>query len=261
MIYENSEQQSVKVENTQKMAHRLPSTFKPKRGSLTKQQVLIAVNPHMPRRNPLCAKGMIYTGEPNKAILCNETSQLAKLPAEVLILILRDVPIDSYLDIVQTSKHLRQFVRQHAARLCNAAILERVPLEAARIPSVKVNGWLVPTHADLLVLERYLVDKKQYTDRAKGIIPDHPNQTRDLQIKLSRPGPQYLMWLLSGKVIPPNTPMDEKGKVKAINVLHVVKFLKPLNAELMIVGQDEGKVPRGLTRREFIWYLGVPEED
>lgn len=237
------------------------SRAKPERGSITKQQVVFAFNPHMPSKIPDSTKLIISTQEPQTTILCIESDLLGKLPPEVLILVLQELPVKVYLDVVQACGHLRQFVRTHASGLCNYAILKKFPLEAERIPSTNINGWLVPEHKDILVLERYVLDKKKYVDRARGIILDQESQTRDLQVKLSQPGPQYLLWLESGKAIATNPALDENGKVKNINTLHLVALLKSLNAELMVLGRDDGKSPRDLTQRELIWYFGVPEDE
>jgi hypothetical protein len=56
-------------------------------------------------------------------------------------MILLEVPIADFLDIMQTSKHLRQFVRANAAAFYNSEILYEFSHEADQIPS-GIDQWL-----------------------------------------------------------------------------------------------------------------------
>lgn len=123
----------------------LPS-IKHKRGSLTKREACATVNPYMPNKSPTAMKFAIYTESTETESLSTRKNHLFSLPLEVLLLILVELPLDSYLDLVQTSKFLREFLKRNAALICNMFILSQFPLEGALISSAKVNGWIVPTH-------------------------------------------------------------------------------------------------------------------
>jgi hypothetical protein len=151
-------------------------------------------------------------------------------------MILLEVSTADYLDIVQTSKHLRQFVRANAAAFCNFGILNEFSHEADLIPSSMINGWLVPTHSEIPALERYLLDKKKYTDCARGTRTEEECVGRNLQVKLLQPGPQYLLWLRMGMAISSKGPLDDNGKIKQIYTRNVITFLKTLNCELRVIG-------------------------
>jgi hypothetical protein len=233
-------------------------TLKPKRGSLTKQEVRTAVNPHILAGDDGAAvKLAIYNETPKHAILHDKKDCLIILPPEILSIILLELPMASYLDLVQTSKHLRQFIRANAARLCNATILSQFPLEARLISSGKMNGWIIPTLKDFAALEGYVLEKKNYIAIARGTITEEESEARDLCVKLSTPRPQFLLWLQSGRALQ-KVPVNKDGKVD-INTLSVVRFLRRQNHDLTVNEKDDGKGPRGLRLREMLWYHGVPE--
>ncbi|KAN0120350.1 hypothetical protein V8E51_002558 [Hyaloscypha variabilis] len=238
------------------------SNVRPKRGSLQKRDLVMAVQQYSPSNRVSCMSITIYKEVTKGAGLCNEKDSLTSLPLELLVMIFSHVPLDSYLDVVQASKVFREIAKKNAARLCNTVIVSYFPLEFSLIPSGMINGWIVPTHPDLDVLERYVLDKKKYIDDAMaGTSSEQESGTRDLQIKLSHPGPQYLMWLRTGKVIVKGSPVAKggsEGKVVKINGREVVQFLKPLNSKLIATGQEDG-TPREVCQRELIWHFGVPE--
>jgi hypothetical protein len=220
----------------------LPS-IKYKRGSLTKREACAAVNPYMPKRkSPTATKLAIYTEISEYRSLSTRKDLLLSLPPEILLLIIVELPLDSYLDFVQTSKFLREFVKTNAAYICNNSILSQFPLEAAIIPSARVNGWIVPTHPDITNLESYVRDKKRYHDRARQINEECDAYGQDLSVKLTKPGPQFLLWLQSGTVLA-KVPKNNRGQL-TINGLSTVGFLRWLNEELSGHGDDDENQPR-----------------
>jgi len=223
------------------MAPRSLSSVGPKRGSLQKRDVAMVVQTYSSSNHfSECLHLTIYRKPSEGARLCDEKDCLSSLPLELLVMIVSHVPLESYVDIVQTSSPLRQLVKMNGARLCNAIIGNRFSLEASMIPSARINSWIVPTHPDLDALERYLLDKKKYIDDAMaGTSAEQESSTRDLQIKLSRPGPQYLMWLQRGKIFSRRTPADTEEKVPSLNRREVVEFLKLLNCELTTTAEEE----------------------
>ncbi|KAE9380977.1 hypothetical protein N431DRAFT_292943, partial [Stipitochalara longipes BDJ] len=71
---------------------------------------------------------------------------LTSLPSEILLKIVTQVPIKNFLDLVQTSRAFRNFIKANASKICNDVIRSRYQLEAALLQSELKAGWLVPTH-------------------------------------------------------------------------------------------------------------------
>ncbi len=187
----------------------------------------------------------------------HQKNHLPCLPPEILLLILVELPLDCYLDLVQSSKNLRDFLKTNAALICNMCILRSFPLERALIPSAKINGWTVPTHTNITILESYVLDKKRYHDHARQVNEENDTYSQDLRLKLTQPGPLFLLWLQLGTVLT-KIPKNNQEQV-VINGLSTVTFLHWLNEELS-GGEDDGeKRSRGFTQRELLWYYGVPK--
>jgi len=241
---------------TEMKPRHLPS-IKHKRGSLTKQEVCAAVNPHMSKKHRIAMKLAIYTEATENHSLSTKKNHLSSLPSEVLLLILVEIPLDSYLDLVQTSKFLREFLKTNAAYICNTCVLGHLALGGALIPSAKVNGWIVPTHTDFTILESYVLDKKIYHDRARQIVEEDNAYGQDLRVKITQPGPQFLLWLQQGNFHAKFSKNNQEQLV--INCFSTVRFLRWLNEDLSGYGYGDEKWPSGFTRRELLWYHGVPE--
>lgn len=199
----------------------------------------------------------IYTERTENGSLSTRNNHISRLPPEILLLILVELPLDSYLDLVQTSKFLREFLQMNAALICNICILSQFPLEGALIPSAKVNGWIVPTHTGITILESYVLDKKRYHDRARQINEEDYAYGQDLRLKLTQPGPQFLLWLQFGTVLA-KVPRNNQGQL-VINGSSTVTFLHWLNEDLRWDEGDDKTRPRGFARRELLWYHGIPE--
>jgi hypothetical protein len=207
-----------------KMQSRDLSSIKHKRGSLTRRETYAVVNPYMPKKTPTAMKLALYTETTENGGLSTRKNHLSSLPPEVLLLILAELPLDSYLDLVQTSKFLREFLKINAALICNLCILSQFPLEGAVIPFARVNGWIVPTHTDITILESYVLDKKRYYDRARQIKEENDAYGQDLRLKLTQPGPQFLLWLQFRSVLTKATRNNQRQFV--INSLSTVAFLR-----------------------------------
>jgi hypothetical protein len=241
---------------TEMKPRHLPS-IKQKRGPLTKQEACAAVNPHMSKKSPIAMKLAIYTEATEKQSLSTRKNHLSSLPPQVLVLILLELPLDSYLDLVQTSKFLRKFLKTNAAYICNTCVLGHLALEGALIPSAKVNGWIVPTHTDFTILERYVLDKKIYHDRARQIVDEYNAYVQDLRVKLTQPSPQFLLWLQQGNFRAKFSKNNQEQLV--INCFSTVRFLRWLNEDLSGYGYGDEKWLNGFTRRKLLWYHRVPE--
>lgn len=82
----------------------------------------------------------------------NKSSILVSLSPEILIKILSEVPLSSFLALAHTSRGLRAFVKDNAARICNMAIRSRFA-EHVKILEATTNnnqGWLLPGPGMLL---------------------------------------------------------------------------------------------------------------
>jgi hypothetical protein len=76
----------------------------------------------------------------------NKNSILVSLPPEILIKVLSEVPLSSFLALTHTSRGLRAFVKDNAAKICNMAIRSRFA-EHIKILEATTNnnqGWLLP---------------------------------------------------------------------------------------------------------------------
>jgi hypothetical protein len=71
---------------------------------------------------------------------------LTSLPPELLIKVLSEVPLSSFLDLTKTSRALREFIKTNAARICNMAIRSRLAYEAKILEATTNNkeGRLLP---------------------------------------------------------------------------------------------------------------------
>ena len=132
----------------------------------------------------------------------DERDFLTLLPPEIILKIVALQPLKFYLTLVHISKHLRNFMKLNANRICNEAIRARFPLQVALLHSELKSGWLVPTHQKLVQDEkRYQTSRGVVSQRCTvkyydllGEIPED----NTLSIKVTTPGPQYLYFLEQG---------------------------------------------------------------
>jgi hypothetical protein len=83
----------------------------------------MAVQQYSPSNRVSCRSVTIYEEVTKGAALCSEKDFLTSLPLELLVMIFSHVPLDSYLDVVQTSKVFPDIAKKNAARLCNTVIV------------------------------------------------------------------------------------------------------------------------------------------
>ncbi|KAE9380980.1 hypothetical protein N431DRAFT_449711 [Stipitochalara longipes BDJ] len=115
---------------------------------------------------------------------------LTTVPHEILIKIIAQLPSKYYLDLVHTSKALRNFIKINASRICNEAIRSRFALEAAILKSELKSGCYRDVYHHRKTNLRSL-HKMDYSLLG-------PLQPATVAIKLSSPGPQYLHFLEQG---------------------------------------------------------------
>ncbi|PMD30951.1 hypothetical protein L207DRAFT_611640 [Hyaloscypha variabilis F] len=122
---------------------------------------------------------------------------LTSLPPEILLNIVSRLPSKFFLDLVHTSKHLRNFMKLNANLICNEAIRSRFHLQSALLHSETASGWLVPTH------QKLIDDEKRYKGNIRTInnhwaLFGEPLFDSTPGIKVTAPGPQYLHFLEQG---------------------------------------------------------------
>ncbi|KAH8792361.1 hypothetical protein F5882DRAFT_399958 [Hyaloscypha sp. PMI_1271] len=157
---------------------------------------------------------------------------LTTSPPELLLAILSHLPPSTLYPLSRTSKYIHTFLLTHAATICNTAIQSTYSLASTILHSQHSStGWLIPTHPAILNEERRLVRDKILFSGCK--CPPcrqvlHSSSSTDLSVseldeihglgalnclnglrsqsckarkeidsclKLSKPGPQYLVFL------------------------------------------------------------------
>jgi hypothetical protein len=143
---------------------------------------------------------------------------LTSLPNEILLKVLSEFPIFNYLDVAHTSRHLRSVLKANAARICNLRISSRYWFVAQYLQTEIKSDWLLPKYDVIIHMD--LADRTY--DMALGKLltlecEKHRNHddvklfnllrqlfrgyfwvcySKDLvHIKISGPGPQYLLLL------------------------------------------------------------------
>ena len=135
---------------------------------------------------------------------------ITALPAELLLKIFPHLPLQSFYHLSHTSSFLRHFIQTHASLLCNDAIKAYFPVQAKIMETEKISGWLVPTYEELRKREELFSDCMGYDLRDLRLCQHNPTKTvpcepfdsltdfRRFQVKITNPGPQYLMFLQRG---------------------------------------------------------------
>jgi hypothetical protein len=173
--------------------------------------------------------------------------RLTALPKELLLKVICEVPLSSFLDLTHISKRLRDLIKANARRICNTAIESRFPLQAKYLRPVKVSGWTTPTHFKILEWEERAVEEcRNGLDhlRVKDWI------SWDYKIKLTGPGPQYLA-LLESNVLA----MDVKQGLMGSQDL-MRRFLRRVNGVWATTKQ--GWRVMLIRERTMVWYYGFP---
>jgi hypothetical protein len=184
---------------------------------------------------------------------------LTTLPTELLLDIFAEVPISSFLDLTQTSRGLRTFIKAHAARLCNLAIQTRYAQEAKRLKLTNDGTWLVVAHAGLRRVEDGYEAGRSYATREKlPYTVDSSGQQSErphfkLQLKLSRPGPMLLFFLEEGLV------QLKSSRQAYVGVRGLERFLVRQNRVIVRDDVEDSGSPKEVRDREMLWYYGVQE--
>ncbi|KAN0120356.1 hypothetical protein V8E51_002564 [Hyaloscypha variabilis] len=204
-----------------------------------------------------------------------ETSQgerdiLTSVLPEILIKIIAQLPSKCYLDLVHTSKTLRNFVKINASRICNEAIRTRFPLEAAVLKSKLSSGWLVLGHEAFREREdayckdfasRNSTDHHRYRDGEMtcsllGVL----QPTTTSSIKLGAAGPQFLYFLEQDLILIGVGPFEQLG-LDAIRFGNsLFSFMEKVNGVTLHVKNGKLVPPpekRDGFPRELIWFYGV----
>jgi hypothetical protein len=208
---------------------------------------------------------------------------LTSLPTELLIKVIAEVPINSYLDLTHTSKGLRDFMKANAADVCNEAIRSRHSIVAKFLKMELLTGWLVPTH------EGFDMEDEDYISRLDHrVLPTHVSRFKDYSllgelfngdvdllrtkiINVKSPGPQFLHFLERNILILCDGHRLPKCWVVRYDELVEYEVLQPhlgnyrnfldtfnllqlevKNGKLVLRGPDPDKIPRAM-----LWSYGL----
>ncbi len=126
-----------------------------------------------------------------------------------------ELAIFNYLDVAHTSRHVRSVLKANTSRICNLGIISRYWFTAQYLQTEIKSDWLVPNHDDIYGMEKaygmglesqfiHDCEKRHNHDNVKHfsllglLFPDETweKDEEDLvRIKISGPGPQYLLLL------------------------------------------------------------------
>ncbi len=111
----------------------------------------------------------------------------------------------NFLDLVHTSKGLRNFVRAEAANICNEKIRAYFQKDLEFLKVTAVNGWLLPRHPEYLLLEKRFYDMacREASCPRRGL---KPTSLRDKwwaeNLRGFEPGPMFLFQLENVLFVP-----------------------------------------------------------
>lgn len=168
---------------------------------------------------------------------------LTSLPAELLIKIIAHLPLNNFLDVSRASSKICQFMKTHAAAICNTSLRINYPARLELLQAELQEGWLVPKHPKLLASQVFK-EKIYYIYRT-------PFQPWLFRHKLSLPGPQFL-YILPRAVAPssPKASMAQRQK-------DLLDALSIALSDLWLCRRHVCEKPRV---RELIWYYGAPDK-
>ncbi|KAG9242862.1 hypothetical protein BJ878DRAFT_147787 [Calycina marina] len=109
-----------------------------------------------------------------------------RIPAEVMLEIISNVPSTDYNNIYNSAKHLRNFLQSHACRVCNRRIEKFYLFESTLLFSVEEKGWLVPRYSQLKLRVEVRIDFDRQNEAFGPFQPD---------FRITRPGPNFLLFL------------------------------------------------------------------
>jgi hypothetical protein len=139
-------------------------------------------------------------GSPNEEAEAHD--RFTTMPSEILLKIITQLPSKYFLDLVQTCRMLRNFIKINASRICNEKIRSEFEFEAKILQSELHSGWLVPTSPKVKEKE---AEYNKYWVRGKSwVYPDIPRcfnllgevkEESTIGLSLTTPGPQFLHFL------------------------------------------------------------------
>lgn len=81
------------------------------------------------------------------------TSSFARMPPEILVIILKHLKSKDILSVKHTNSRFRKLVSQNAALICNSIVQNRYRVESALFRPELVGRWLVPRDPVILAAE------------------------------------------------------------------------------------------------------------
>ena len=125
------------------------------------------------------------------------------MPSEILLKIITQLPSKYFLDLVQTCRMLRNFIKINASRICNEKIRSEFEFEAKVLQTELHSGWLVPTYPKLKAGESqsnrcFMRRESLWRSLNKSRHFDLLGEVKEVStigLSLSTPGPQFLHFL------------------------------------------------------------------
>jgi hypothetical protein len=142
-------------------------------------------------------------GSPNKEAEAHD--RFTTMPSEILLKIITQLPSKYFLDLVQTCRMLRNFIKINASRICKERIRSEFEFEAKLLQVELHSGWLVPTSPKVKEEEaeynKYYARDKSLRVRVSSDMPRHFHLLGEVKeesavgLSLTSPGPQFLHFL------------------------------------------------------------------
>jgi hypothetical protein len=158
-------------------------------------------------------------GSPNEEAEAQD--RFTTMPSEILLKIITQLPSKYFLDLVQTCRMLRNFIKINASRICNEKIRAQFEFEAKLLQSQLQSGWLVPTSPKVKE-EEAAYNKYSVRVKSLGVSSDmhryfhllgEVKEESPIGLSLATPGPQFLHFLEQGLLHIDSEPDEELSAV------------------------------------------------
>jgi hypothetical protein len=183
----------------------------------------------------------------------------------------------TFLDLVHTSKGLRDFIRAEAANICNEKVRAYFQKDLEFLKVTTVDGWLLPRHPEYILIEKQFYDmpcQKASCPRL-GL---KPTSLKDKwwaeSLRGSEPGPMFLFQLENVISVPGFDSPEPKAaypdlcikRTKMSSWWHTYQSQEAestaiKNGEIAWEDGTFWRLPRQysmMKRRALMWYYGMP---
>jgi hypothetical protein len=153
------------------------------------------------RSRTMASQGLSNCASPNEEAKARDL--FTTMPSEILLRIVTQVPSEYLLDLVQTCRMLRNFIKINASRICNEKIRSQFEFEAKLLQSEMHSGWLVPTNSKVkeeeTAFSKFLIRGSPLERSSKRSRYFHllgeAKEVSTIGLSLTSPGPQFLHFL------------------------------------------------------------------